>query len=498
MNEWEFIKHYIIPPIRDAATIATALVITYLFWVYRWNIVSGVISAKRAIKMNVTLMSMMMVTVGTGSYQVINEAVQLGHVEASHTSNVNMTIAPELTEQDEISIKPTLSVEEDSSNDEPDLDMIDLSNDDDMLVVIDFDPNDGLIGIDGDPSVTIWTPIAPEISISLTPVPVPTKPVDTTPTTETCVVQVRETLTANANIREGYSLNTRVLTSVARGTLLAGVSHAAEYGDGDVWYEVTTIDGITGWIFGNLISLDGCDAPRFITVPTLEPSVEPTPIVSTPIEPTIIVTPNPTIEVTPNPTEPTIEPSIEPTPTEPTVEPNARPIVFINTPYNGQVIYTENDTRFEATAYDPDYGTYNGANIAQVEFNIYDTQGNLLYYNDEQHVRYCAGRGDNECFTIPFLLDQAGTYTITAQAWDNDGQVSDLVVHIFIVADTSPTLEPTTITPEPTATVETTVIAPEPSATPSPDVDNAGDDNADNNDGADSDDEGEDNDDNDN
>lgn len=365
------------------------------------------------------------------------------------------------------------------------LDGIDIPLDNYDLADITFDPNDVYIinTIDETPSwiIDLATPLAPTAVITNTPISLtPDAPIDYV---EACVVQVREDLSANVNIRDSYNTNSNVLTVVERGDLLADVSNAAAYDDGTVWYQITTLDGVIGWVHGDLITLDGCDTPRFITVP-----VEPQPTATiVPVEPQPTAIP-PIIE-----TDPKDEPT--PNPTEPTIDPDGgRPMVEIRTPFNSQVIFSVSETGFEAVAYDPDYGTDNGANIAYVEFNIYDPQGNHIYQRIEHHVRYCAGRGDQGCELLPFLVEQTGVYTITAQAWDNDGQVSDIATHTFTIADTTPTPEPTTATPEPTiitpeptpiATEPTAVVDPEPNATPAPDNggvgnnDNSGDDDDD-------------------
>ena len=167
---------------------------------------------------------------------------------------------------------------------------------------------------------------------------------------------------------------------------------------------------------------------------------------------------------------PTLTPSNTPTPTRtstvtitPTVTNTPLPIVIeiVNPAVSGNVIADNSFTRFEATAYNPPYGTNNGDGITRITF-WFDGPTNIPGRN-EGVKRYCAFGGDGPCETYEagtgasFYTLSPGLYTIYAQALGVDGRVSAIVSKTFYILPTpTPTASPTatntrtpTITPTP-------------------------------------------------
>src|SRR6185436_19351246 len=91
---------------------------------------------------------------------------------------------------------------------------------------------------------------------------------------------------------------------------------------------------------------------------------------------------------------------------------------------------------FETTANDPNVGTDNGAGIANVNFQVFDSQGNQVYERTENNPRYCAfGGGDNgqDCTVWRFSdhnntwpsgtpVGNGGSYKLQARIKANSGQ----------------------------------------------------------------------------
>jgi hypothetical protein len=95
-------------------------------------------------------------------------------------------------------------------------------------------------------------------------------------------------------------------------------------------------------------------------------------------------------------------------------------------------ITTLDQTRFEATAYNPLVGTSNGAGISQIAFEILRPDGSLYYSSTESTAAYCVFGGDTPCNTYSFLLVQPnGIYTLRAQARATNGTLSSWVSRPF-------------------------------------------------------------------
>lgn len=127
-------------------------------------------------------------------------------------------------------------------------------------------------------------------------------------------------------------------------------------------------------------------------------------------------------------------------------------IEIINPANSGRVITDVEQTRFEAIAWDPAYGTSNGNGISNIKF-WFEGPG-YIPGRQESLKAYCAFSGNGPCGRIDAVMDYTtlpnGTYTIFARAEANDGRLSDIVSKTFIL-NFPPTPTPT-ITDTPTAT----------------------------------------------
>lgn len=153
-----------------------------------------------------------------------------------------------------------------------------------------------------------------------------------------------------------------------------------------------------------------------------------------------------------------------------------KPEITISHPLvDGTEINSQDDTRFEADAWDPDVGLLNGDGIARVEFELIDPLGALIHTNFDNNVRYCVFNGTIVCDRMPtsmYNLLFNGTYTIRARALGVSGRYSDWATRTFVI-NRPPTPTPTitntpSITPTPTETpTPTTTYTPTVSPTPS-------------------------------
>ena len=116
------------------------------------------------------------------------------------------------------------------------------------------------------------------------------------------------------------------------------------------------------------------------------------------------------------------------------------------------MITSVNQTRFEAIAWDPAYGSSNGDGISNIKF-WFDGPGDIPGRQEGQKA-YCAFSGNGPCERMDAVMDYTslpnGTYTIYARAQANDGRISEIVSKTFIL-NFPPTPTPT-ITSTPTAT----------------------------------------------
>lgn len=146
------------------------------------------------------------------------------------------------------------------------------------------------------------------------------------------------------------------------------------------------------------------------------------------------------------------------TPIPPTATPTCSPVyVEITNPATGAVITDISQTRFEAIAYNPNVGTNNGDGIANVQFQIYDPNNNLISSRTESAVAYCAFSGNSPCSTMPTSLWDTlnnGIYEIRARATSSESCIgtTEWVSKTFTV-NRPPTPTPTiTLTPTQTFT----------------------------------------------
>ncbi len=148
------------------------------------------------------------------------------------------------------------------------------------------------------------------------------------------------------------------------------------------------------------------------------------------------------------------------------IEPSLLALSITVPPTDGTILTTQDDTRFQAMAYDPAVGTNDGDGIQGVEFEIRDSADTLLYSAADTMHAYCAFGGDGPCNVAPGPVTSAspGTYTLRARAQSTGGTWTDWVVRTFVIGD-SPTPAPTD-TPVATATDVPVPTATEPPATP--------------------------------
>jgi len=127
-------------------------------------------------------------------------------------------------------------------------------------------------------------------------------------------------------------------------------------------------------------------------------------------------------------------------------------IEIINPDPSGITITSVNQTRFEAIAWDPTFGTSNGVGISEIRF-WFEGPGSIPGRTENQ-AGYCAFGGDSPCQPISAVMDFTtlpnGRYTIYARARGDDGRFSATVSKDFIL-QFPPTPTPT-ITSTPTAT----------------------------------------------
>ncbi len=155
------------------------------------------------------------------------------------------------------------------------------------------------------------------------------------------------------------------------------------------------------------------------------------------------------------------------TPLPPTITPTPKPIYIeiTNPAVDGAVITGPDETRFEATTYDPNVGITNGDGISDVHF--WFTGPSSIPSQVEHVAPYCAfGDNGTVCNTITAKMSYSlapGTYTIYAYADATSGQKSETVSKTFVVVATpTPTV---TLTPTQTATPTETAT---PTITPTP------------------------------
>lgn len=156
------------------------------------------------------------------------------------------------------------------------------------------------------------------------------------------------------------------------------------------------------------------------TLPTLVPSE--TPIPPTPVPPTVAP-----------PTKAPTKPPVVPTLPQLVVEaiPGQLKAQIVHPDYFNGV---KSSLNFQVRAFDPEVGNKDGAGIKNVEFHIFDGDGNEVHQQTEQNVPYCAFGGDNPCPVWVFAQHgnkwpngqpiKSGTYTlqvnIHAQNGDKD------------------------------------------------------------------------------
>ena len=198
---------------------------------------------------------------------------------------------------------------------------------------------------------------------------------------------------------------------------------------------------------------DGC---TYDTGPVITPTASNTPTI------TNTATNSLTPSITPSPTQ-TYTPSLTPTPTA-TFEP-----VYVNiiNPVGNPTITDRSQTRFQAVAWDPVTGTWDGAGINRVQFRILGPAPSTTQrdFATEYAQAYCGFGGNSPCS----MMDQNywdswpnGTYTIQARAQANGtGQWrwSSWDTETFVL-NKPPTPTPTkTFTPTETFTATSTFTA---------------------------------------
>ena len=131
-------------------------------------------------------------------------------------------------------------------------------------------------------------------------------------------------------------------------------------------------------------------------------------------------------------------------------------IEFVLPDPSGVVITASNleETRFEAIAWNPSYGTSNGDGIDNVEF-WFGGPGSIPGAT-ERAVAYCAFTGDTPCTRLDQRVDYStlpdGTYTIYARAQGVDGRYSETISRNFILSSPPTPTATASNTPTPTAT----------------------------------------------
>ncbi|MBZ0274853.1 MAG: DUF3324 domain-containing protein, partial [Anaerolineae bacterium] len=119
--------------------------------------------------------------------------------------------------------------------------------------------------------------------------------------------------------------------------------------------------------------------------------------------------------------------------------PPSSPVIQITVPpTDGTILTTQDDTHFQAMAYDSAVGTNDGGGIQRVEFEVYNPSGTLIHSHAETQAVFCAFGGNVPCNIAPSgLLGLPGTYTLKARAQSTGGTWTDWVSRTFVVsADT--------------------------------------------------------------
>ncbi|HEX2909065.1 MAG TPA: cohesin domain-containing protein, partial [Phototrophicaceae bacterium] len=190
----------------------------------------------------------------------------------------------------------------------------------------------------------------------------------------------------------------------------------------------------------------------------------PTTVPPTALPPTLVLTAAP-----PTTVATTIPPTTLPTSNPPTITPTtsapAGAVVTIIAPQaDGTVITNVEQTRFQATAYNPGIGTNNGAGIKAVAFEIYSPTNGLLQSASDTTAAYCFFGGNGPCNAGGNTAQApAGTYTLRARAQTMDNNWSNWVTRTFVIGAPS---APTTTPPPPTVTTAPPVTTVPPTIPP--------------------------------
>ncbi|MBN1451032.1 MAG: Ig-like domain repeat protein [Anaerolineales bacterium] len=161
-------------------------------------------------------------------------------------------------------------------------------------------------------------------------------------------------------------------------------------------------------------------------------------IPNTPIPSTSTAVPPPPPPPPPKPTKPPEEEP--PTPVPPTPIPPATPepalLEIINPSSDGATLTANDDTTFEAKAWDPAVGTNNGDGITSVTFRLYDSIGNTIHTYIDTASSYCAFGGNNNCSDAASagILLSSDTYTLEATMLTNAGETKTLTRAFVIPA----------------------------------------------------------------
>jgi hypothetical protein len=142
---------------------------------------------------------------------------------------------------------------------------------------------------------------------------------------------------------------------------------------------------------------------------------------------------------------------------------------------NGAPITQQDQTRFEAIAWDTGMAAVNGNGINRVYFELYDPNGNRIINRSEGVVAYCGNGGNTPCPMMPNWMWNSlinGTYTLRVRASGVSGVYSPWVSKTFTI-NRPPTQTPTitltpTITRTPTRTLVPSATSTAPTNTPRP------------------------------
>ena len=123
-------------------------------------------------------------------------------------------------------------------------------------------------------------------------------------------------------------------------------------------------------------------------------------------------------------------------------------------PSNGQPITDRNQTAFEAEGWDTGVGSFNGAGVRRIRFEIYDPNNNRIVNRNEYVIRYCAfGGGSPNCNLMGTSMWNNlinGNYRMRSRTEGVSGVWSPWEEITFVI-NRPPTQTPT-ITPTPTIT----------------------------------------------